>query len=106
LLNDSTAPEWERHSCEEKNLMKNMWSRLGNGRRWVGLGLLLGLLIACGEDPRQLYETAQFEEQQQNRTHARELYERIMQQHPDSEFAEKARQRLKAWETEGSEGKP
>jgi outer membrane protein assembly factor BamD (BamD/ComL family) len=65
---------------------------------------LLGLLIACGEDPRQLYETALFEEQQQNQAHAQELYERIIQQHPDSEFAEKARQRLEEWKTQSPAG--
>jgi hypothetical protein len=97
---------FSRGKYSMKLLMTSWRSRLQGGYRRVGLGLLLGLLIACGEDPRQLYETAQFEEQQQNRTHARELYERIIQQHPDSEFAEKARQRLKAWETEGSEEKP
>jgi hypothetical protein len=86
-----------------KILIRNMWSRVRNGRRWFGLGLLLGLLIACGEDPRQLYETAVFEEQQQNRAHAQELYERIIQQHPDSEFAEKARQRLEGWKAESPE---
>jgi hypothetical protein len=87
-----------------KDLMKKHHSRLRHGRRWFGIGLLLGLLIACGEDPRQLYETALFEEQQQNQAHAQELYERIIQQHPDSEFAEKARQRLEAWKTESPEG--
>jgi hypothetical protein len=88
-----------------KDLMKKHHSGLRHGRRWFGIGLLLGLLIACGEDPRQLYETALFEEQQQNQAHAQELYERIIQQHPDSEFAEKARQRLEAWKTESPEGK-
>jgi hypothetical protein len=87
-----------------KDLMKKHHSPLRHGRRWFGIGLLLGLLIACGEDPRQLYETALFEEQQQNQAHAQELYERIIQQHPDSEFAEKARQRLEAWKTESPEG--
>jgi hypothetical protein len=86
-----------------KDLMKKHHSPLRHGRRWFGIGLLLGLLIACGEDPRQLYETALFEEQQQNQAHAQELYERIIQQHPDSEFAEKARQRLEAWKTESPE---
>ena len=87
-----------------KVMMKKHHSSLRHGRRWFGIGLLLGLLIACGEDPRQLYETALFEEQQQNQAHAQELYERIIQQHPDSEFAEKARQRLEAWKTESPEG--
>lgn len=86
-----------------KNLMKKNQPSLRHGCRCFGLGLVLGLLIACGEDPRQLYETARFEEQQQNRAHAQELYERIIQQHPDSEFADKARQRLEAWKAESPE---
>jgi len=84
--------------------MKFLLSSLRNGCRWLGLGLLLGMLMACGEDPQQLFETARFEEQQHNRAHAQELYEQIIQQHPDSEFAEKARQRLEAWKTENVEG--
>jgi outer membrane protein assembly factor BamD (BamD/ComL family) len=84
--------------------MKILLSSLRNGHQWLGLGLLLGMLMACGEDPQQLFETARFEEQQHNRTHAQELYEQIIQQHPDSEFAEKARQRLEAWKAESPEG--
>ncbi len=68
--------------------------------RWVGLGLVLGVLIACGEDPQQAFETAQFEEQQQNHTHARELYERIIRDHAKSPVARKAEERLKALEKE------
>lgn len=74
------------------------------GCRWAGLLLLLAILAACGEDPRQLFETAQFEEQQQNRAHAQELYEQIIRQHPESEYAGKARQRLEAWKEEQAEG--
>ena len=84
--------------------MKILLSSLKNGQRWLGFGLLLGMLMACGEDPKQLFETARFEEQQHNRAHAQELYEQIIQQHPDSEFAEKARQRLEAWKTESPAG--
>ena len=69
-----------------------------------GLGRLLGIalslailgLIGCGEDPRQLFETAQFEEQQNNQAHARELYEKIIEISPDSEYAKKAKERLGA----------
>ena len=86
-----------------KNLMEKLLSNVGDGYRWVGLGLLLGMLIACGEDPRQLFETAQFEEQKQNRAHAQELYEQIIQQHPESDYAEKARQRLEALKAENPE---
>ena len=48
----------------------------------------------CGDSPQQMFETAQFEELQNNRGHARELYERIVQNYPDSEVAKKAEQRL------------
>ena len=40
---------------------------------------------ACGQDQAsQLLETAQFEERQTNLTHAKELYEDILRQYPDS----------------------
>jgi outer membrane protein assembly factor BamD (BamD/ComL family) len=83
--------------------MKKMLSSVGTCHRWIGLGLLWGTLLGCGEDPRQLFETARFEEQQHNRAHAQELYQQLIQQHPESEFAEKARQRLEAWKTENPE---
>jgi len=62
--------------------------------RWVGLALMMGTLMGCGEDPQQLFETAQFEEQQHNQAHARELYERILRDHPDSPVVRKAQKRL------------
>ncbi len=61
--------------------------------RAVALCLLFGI-AACGESPKELFETAQFEEVQNNQKHARELYERIIQTHPDSDFAKKAALRL------------
>jgi outer membrane protein assembly factor BamD (BamD/ComL family) len=87
-----------------KHLMQKLFSRAMMSGRLIGAGLLLALLMGCGEDPRQLFETAQFEEQQQNRTHARELYEQIIQEHPGSEYAEKARQRLEALKSKNSGG--
>ena len=51
-------------------------------------------MIGCGESPQQLFETARFEELQNNQSHARELYEQIIQKHPNSDFAKKAVQRL------------
>ena len=56
---------------------------------WMFIGI-----AGCGESPQQMFETAQFEELQNNQKHARELYERIIQKHPDSEFAKKAALRL------------
>ena len=64
--------------------------------RWMAFGLCLFLLgaVGCGEDPKQMFETAQFEELQNNHSHARELYERIIQADPDSTLAKKAKERL------------
>lgn len=87
-----------------KLLIPHLVTHVRHGCRWAGLLLLLVILSACGEDPRQLFETAQFEEQQQNRAHAQELYEQIIRQHPESEYADKARQRLEAWKGEQTEG--
>ena len=42
----------------------------------------------------ELYETAQFEELQQNAEHATQLYEEIVNKYPESEFAVKAKDRL------------
>lgn len=84
--------------------MTKFWSNYRLCHRWIGLGLVCGMLMGCGEDPRQMFETARFEEQQHNRAHAQELYEQLILQYPDSEFAEKARQRLDAWKAEKSEG--
>jgi len=61
----------------------------------VIVGLLFSLMIGCGgESPESLYDTAQFEEKQMNKPHATELYERIIRDHPDSEWAGKAKKRL------------
>jgi TolA-binding protein len=55
--------------------------------------LLLGM--ACGSDKAaELLETAQFEERQNNRAHAKELYEEILRNYPDSPAAPTARARL------------
>lgn len=55
----------------------------------------MGIFLGCGEDPQQLFETAQFEEQQHNYTHAKELFERILRDHATSPMAKKAEERLK-----------
>lgn len=79
----------------KKTVRKNVSLRVKHGRRWFGLALVMGMLLACGEDPQQLFETAQFEEQQHNQAHARELYERILRDHAKSPIAQKAEERLK-----------
>lgn len=53
------------------------------------------LLTGCaGNGAEELYETAQFEEKQNNQAHARELYEQIVARYPDSDTARKAADRL------------
>ena len=65
----------------------------------VIIGLLFALLVGCGgESPETVFGTAQFEEKQTNYTHAKELYQQIIREHPDSEWAEKARERFEALE--------
>lgn len=84
----------------KKLLIKYSWLSLKNFSRWFVFVLLIGGLMACGEDPQQLWETAQFEEQQHNQAHARELYERILRDHPDSPAARQAQERLEEWKKE------
>ena len=61
---------------------------------WPMLVLLLSS-SACGPDQAsQMLETAQFEERQTNKAHAKELYEDIIRHYPDSPAAKTARARL------------
>ena len=64
--------------------------------KWLRTGVCLTVLglWGCGEDPQQLFDTAQFEEKQGNHTHAKQLYEQIIQMHPDSQVAKKASDQL------------
>ena len=57
-------------------------------------------LAGCGDGAEEMFETAQFEEVQNNQEHARKLYNRILRDHPDSSFAARARERLAAMERE------
>ena len=64
---------------------------------FVAMVLFFVLLVGCGgESPDSLFETAQFEEKQTNFTHAKELYHEIIRDHPDSEWAKKAKERFDA----------
>ncbi len=51
-------------------------------------------LAGCGDGAEEMFETAQFEEVQNNKEHARKLYNRILRDHADSPFAARARERL------------
>ena len=71
-------------------------------RRLVCLALVgAALLGGCrGNSAQQQYDTAQFEELQNNPEHARQLYEAIVRDAPDSAYAAKARERLSALDKE------
>ena len=61
------------------------------------LVLLLCLMLAgCTDKAEELYETAKLEELQNNPDHARKLYREIVEDYPQSEYADKARDRLSA----------
>ena len=55
------------------------------------------ILAASGctaEKGKEQFETAQFEEKQNNRDHAIQLYEEIVKKYPDSPVAKKSGERL------------
>ena len=59
--------------------------------------VLLGLLGGCSADKSQeLFDTAQFEEKQNNKEHAQKLYQEIIAKHPNSPVAKQAEARLTA----------
>jgi TolA-binding protein len=56
---------------------------------------LCAFLVACsGDKAKELLETAEFEERQQNVAHAKQLYEDLVRLYPSSPQAEFARTRL------------
>jgi outer membrane protein assembly factor BamD (BamD/ComL family) len=64
--------------------------------------LLIALLIVCltaffaacsDKKAAEIYETAKFEELQNNKEHALQLYERVIVAYPSSEYAVKAKER-------------
>ncbi|MBM4123218.1 MAG: hypothetical protein FJ249_11590 [Nitrospira sp.] len=48
-----------------------------------------------GNKAEELFETAQFEEKQNNQEHARQLYEEILREYPKSDAAKAADARLR-----------
>jgi len=63
--------------------------------RRVLLAICLAVALAgCSDRPRELFETAQFEEKQTNLEHAGKLYREIIEKYPDSPYAARAKERL------------
>jgi outer membrane protein assembly factor BamD (BamD/ComL family) len=60
----------------------------------VILALSLALPACSGNKASELYETAKFEELQNNREHAIQLYEQIIAGYPSSDYAVKAKARI------------
>ncbi|UFS70364.1 hypothetical protein LPW11_21160 [Geomonas sp. RF6] len=66
-------------------------------RLLLSLFMVLALLGGCSSDKsKELFDTAQFEEKQNNREHARKLYQEIVEKYPDSPLAKQAQERLAA----------
>ena len=59
----------------------------------VVMALLFGL-AACSNQAAELYETAKFEELQNNKDHALKLYKEIIEKYPESMQAKEAAKRL------------
>lgn len=57
---------------------------------------LLAVSACSGGKPKELLETAEFEERQMNLPHARQLYEDVIRLYPTSKESETARARLAA----------
>ena len=62
-------------------------------RRFLVACLFL-VLVGCGDKAKDLFDTAQFEEKQNNRPHATKLYRQIVEEYPDSPYANQAKTRL------------
>ncbi len=58
--------------------------------------LLAALMLpgCSGGKPAELYDTAKFEELQNNKEHALQLYQEIIRKYPDSDYAKKAGERI------------
>ena len=72
-------------------------------KRWLSIVcIVLAVTVwgCTGSDPDALFDTAKLEERQDNPEHARQLYQRIVDEHPQTAYADKARERLRDLETE------
>ena len=56
--------------------------------------MLLGAVGCSGDLGKEQFATAQFEEKQGNKDHARQLYQEIVSKYPGSPLAKQAQERL------------
>jgi outer membrane protein assembly factor BamD (BamD/ComL family) len=79
-----------------------MANKMGGWMKKSMLMFLTLVVLVCfscsGKKAEETYETAQFEELQKNYVHARQLYEEIIAKYPESDYAAKASEKLKALE--------
>ncbi len=74
-----------------------MRGRVQTGWRVTVVAATLFAVLGCGAADRRaqdLYTTAELEERQFNHAHARELYDAVVHDFPDSPWAARARERL------------
>jgi outer membrane protein assembly factor BamD (BamD/ComL family) len=81
--------------CENRN-----GKRGGQMKKILVVMLLLSTLAACSNKAEELFETAKFEEQQNNRDHAIKLYKSLIEKYPESEQAKEAAKRLAGLQSE------
>ena len=65
-------------------------------KKLVTILSMLFLFACSGSGAKELYDTASFEELQNNHKHAKQLYDEIIRDYPKSEYAGKAKERLGA----------
>ena len=62
---------------------------------WMVIFMAMTVSYGClGNQAQEWYETAALEEIQNSHDHARQLYQRIIEKYPESDYAKKARDRL------------
>ncbi len=63
-------------------------------KKILALLFLFLFLVACSDKAAEMYDTAKFEELQNNPEHAVQLYKEIVEKYPDSPKAKEAAARL------------
>ena len=63
---------------------------------FTALICLITFAACSGNSAEETFKTAQFEELQNNKAHAEQLYNEIIDKHPESEYADRAKERISA----------